>query len=151
MRWTDTTAGNHHVIVTAHSTNSFDNLSLIIGNDFDPLESNTQGEAVFRKEGGIGIYGLWVCSAFSIRDGCYAVRYADLSTQDFIAYDEAPSRVNHALAPLVGHGSCSERSGGRVVQEVRRLASNVAGKLIESREHGWLNRFAVVKSQGAIL
>lgn len=57
-RWPNASAGHNEVVVVAHPPHGFNDLVLIIGDDFNPLELNTKREAVFSEEGRIGVDGL---------------------------------------------------------------------------------------------
>jgi hypothetical protein len=57
-RWPNASTGNNKVVVVAHPPHCLNDLALIVRNDFYPLELDTKGEAIFSKEGRIGVDGL---------------------------------------------------------------------------------------------
>lgn len=69
-RWPNASTGHDKVIVVAHASDSFDDFTLIIWDDFNALQLDSEREAVFSKEGGVGVNCL-----------CFANRYVNLRIQ----------------------------------------------------------------------
>jgi hypothetical protein len=57
-RWPNASTGHNKVVVAAHPSHGFNDLVLVVGNDFHPLELDTKREAIFSEEGRIGVDGL---------------------------------------------------------------------------------------------
>ena len=61
-RWPNASTGHDKVIVVAHAPDGLDDFTFIIRDDFNALQLDPECEAVFGKEGGVGVNRLWLAS-----------------------------------------------------------------------------------------
>jgi len=102
----DAAGGDDEVVVGGHAAGSFDDFALIVGNDFDALEVDAEGEAVLCEVGGVGVYRLeWklvLLEIYSnIRRSFNIFTY--LSTKHLISNNQARGSVDRPLATLLSH------------------------------------------------
>jgi len=57
-RWPNSSTSHDKIVIVAHATDGLDDFALIVGNDFDALNLNSELEAVFGEVGGVGVDGL---------------------------------------------------------------------------------------------
>jgi hypothetical protein len=54
----DAARGDDEVIIGGHATGGFDDFGFFIGDDFDALQGDAEGEAIFGEPGAVGVDGL---------------------------------------------------------------------------------------------
>ena len=64
----DAAGGDDEVVVGGHAAGGFDDFALVVGDDFDALEVDAEGEAVLCEVGGVGIYCLGWKSVYCLED-----------------------------------------------------------------------------------
>lgn len=57
-RWANASTGDDEVIAVAHTSHCLNDLALIVGNHFDALQLDAEGEAELGEKGGVGVDGL---------------------------------------------------------------------------------------------
>jgi hypothetical protein len=58
MCWSNAARCHYKVVVLRHALGGLDDFRFIVGDDFDALEVDAEGEAEFGEPGGVGIDGL---------------------------------------------------------------------------------------------